>query len=356
MYFDSSPRYPAADAQHTAVTNQPEDEAGNPLESAENRSTRTCSRIGFARIGNAGRLERGKSLAENDSSITRRQLGRLLREAREAMGLTLEDASRLMEWGKSTLQRYEKGVTQKIRLRELDGLIDIYRIDPEHAAALRGLAQQAAEKSWWHEFGDLIPENFSVYMALESAAQCLTTYQPDLVPGLLQTRDYARALVRVAYPDGADGEWDRRIEMKMRRQGLITRKTKPVSLDVILGQTVLHRVIGGPSIMAPQLKHLADTSTRPNVSVRILPFSAGMPTGELIGTFVSLQFPMDNRGQPIEPTIVYAENYTGDMYSERVDTVQRYTQAYERIQGAALDEISSRALLRKIAREYQGER
>ncbi|MGK8486205.1 helix-turn-helix domain-containing protein [Nocardia asiatica] len=85
------------------------------------------------------------SEAENDSSITRRQLGRLLREAREAMGLTLEDASRLMEWGKSTLQRYEKGVTQKIRLRELDGLIDIYRIDPEHAAALRGLAQGGGE-------------------------------------------------------------------------------------------------------------------------------------------------------------------------------------------------------------------
>jgi hypothetical protein len=115
-------------------------------------------------------------------------------------------------------------------------------------------------------------------------------------------------------------------------------------------------MIGGPTVMAAQLKHLADMSTMPNVSIRILPFSSGMPTGELIGTFTILEFPTDNRGEPIEPTIVYAENYTGDMYSEKVGIVQRYRQAYQRIEEAALDEVSSRALLRKFAREYQHER
>ncbi|MEV4240534.1 helix-turn-helix transcriptional regulator [Nocardia sp. NPDC049737] len=292
---------------------------------------------------------------DSDSSITRRQLGRLLREARDAIGLTLEDAARLMEWSKSTLQRYEKGQNQKIRMRELDGMIDIYRIDPERAEGLRGLAKQAAEKSWWHEFGDLIPENFSVFMGLESAAETLTTYQPDLVPGLLQTADYARIMARIASPGDTDEERERRVEMKLRRQNLITRKTRPAKINVILGETVLRRVIGGPSVMAAQLKHLADASTMPNVSIRILPFSSGMPTGELIGTFVILEFPVDSRGEPIEPTIVYAENYTGDMYSEKVGIVQRYRHAYQRIECAALDEVSSRALLRKMAREYQHE-
>ncbi|MBB5918071.1 transcriptional regulator with XRE-family HTH domain [Nocardia transvalensis] len=291
-----------------------------------------------------------------DSSITRRQLGRMLREAREAIGLTLDSASRLLDWSKSTLQRYEKGQNQKIRDRDLDAMIDIYRIDPDHAEALRGLAKQAAEKSWWHEFGDLIPANFSVFMGLESAAERLTTYQPDLVPGLLQTASYARVLARLASPGDTDEECERRIEMKMRRQHLITRRIKPTQLTVILGETVLHRVIGSGSIMTAQLKHLADIGTRPNVSVRILPFASGMPTGELIGTFVILEFPEDSRGEPIEPTIVYAENYTGDMYSEKMGVVRRYSEGYERIQRVALDEVCSRTLLRKVAREYQRER
>lgn len=291
-----------------------------------------------------------------DSSITRRQLGRLLREAREAIGLTLDSASRLLDWGTSTLQRYEKGQNQKIRDRDLDAMIEIYRIDAEQGEALRGLAKQTAEKSWWHEFGDLIPTNFSVFMGLESAADTLTTYQPDLVPGLLQTADYARVLMTTALSPNAVEEIERRVEMKMRRQHLIVRKIKPTRLTVILGETVLRRMIGGGTIMAAQLRHLADIGTRPNVSIRILPFSAGMPTGELIGTFVILGFPEDSRGVPIEPVIVYAENYTGDMYSEKDAVVRRYWAAYERIRQVALDEVSSRALLRTVAREYQRER
>ncbi|WP_433710554.1 helix-turn-helix domain-containing protein [Nocardia sp. CA-084685] len=293
---------------------------------------------------------------DSDSSITRRQLGRLLREARDAIGLTLEDAARLMEWSKSTLQRYEKGQNQKIRMRELDGMIDIYRIDPERAEGLRGLAKQAAEKSWWHEFGDLIPANFSVYMGLESAATRLTSYQPDLVPGLLQTPEYARILMASALPNVPREEIERRVELKMRRQNLVTRNTRPATLTVILGEAVLRRVVGGPSIMAKQLKKLADASTLPNVNLYVLPFSAGYPTGDQIGPFMILEFPMDSRGEPIEPTIAYAENYTGDMYSEKVGIVQRYTQAHQKLRAAALDEVASRALLRKIAREYERER
>ncbi|MFE9328022.1 helix-turn-helix domain-containing protein [Nocardia sp. NPDC052278] len=280
----------------------------------------------------------------------------MLREARDAIGLTLEEAARLMEWSKSTLQRYEKGQNQKIRMRELDGMIDIYRIDPERAEGLRGLAKQAAEKSWWHEFGGTIPANFSVYMGLESAAETLTTYQPDLVPGLLQTADYARILARAASPGDTAEEREQRIAMKLRRQNLITRKTRPATLNVVLGEAVLRRVIGGPSVMAAQLKHLADASTLPNVNIRVLPFSAGYPTGDQIGPFMILEFPTDSQGEPIEPTIVYAENYTSDMYSEKVGIVQRHTHAYQTLQQAALDEIGSRALLRKIAREYQRER
>ncbi|MGX1805234.1 helix-turn-helix domain-containing protein [Nocardia sp. NPDC055321] len=295
-------------------------------------------------------------MADGDSSITRRQLGRYLRDAREAVGMTLEDAAKLMEWGKSSLQRLEKGQNQKIRTRDLDGLIEIYAIDPDRAAGLRGLAQQAAEKSWWHEFGDVIPANFSVYMALESAAEALTSFQPDLVPGLLQTADYARVLARSANPGDTAYDLEGRVQLKIRRQRQITRSAKPASLTVVLGEAVLRRMIGGPEVMSAQLRHLADMGTRPNVTIKVLPLSAGYPTGDQIGPFVILEFAAGIRNEPVEPTIVYAEGYTSDMYSEKPNTVERYVQAYKILQRASLDETISRSLLRDKAREYQRER
>lgn len=291
-------------------------------------------------------------MTEQDSSITRRQLGRYLREAREAVGLTIEEAARLMEWGKSSLQRIETGRNQKVRIRDLDGLIEIYGIDDDRAAGLRGLAQQAAEKSWWHEYGGVIPDNFSVYMGMESAARILVSYQPDLVPGLLQTRDYARVLVRNAFPDETEEEITSRVEPRMLRQKLITRNVQPSHLEIVLGETALCRVIGGRKTMAAQLKHLADASTRPNISIRLLPFTAGMPTGDQIGPFVILDFGADRPGKQAEPTVVYAENYTSDMYSEKLGIVGRYRRAHEALRRAALDEVASRNMLRIKAREY----
>lgn len=295
-------------------------------------------------------------MTERDSSITRRQLGRYLREARESTGMTLEDAATLLEWGKSSLQRLEKGQNQKVRSRDLDGLIEIYGIDDGQACGLRGLAQQAAEKSWWHEFGGVIPADFDVYMGLESSARSLVTYQPDLVPGLLQTEDYSRALSAASNPEDSAEEAERRIGLKARRQRLIQRRIKPVTLQVLLFETVLRRIIGGRRAMARQLRHLADLGTRPNVTIRVVPFSAGMPTGDQIGPFVILDFSDATGRSSAEPPVVYAEGYTADMYSEKTSTVQRYQHAYALLWDSSLDEVSSRNLLRVVAREYDSER
>ncbi|NNH70804.1 hypothetical protein HLB23_13170 [Nocardia uniformis] len=118
---------------------------------------------------------------------------------------------------------------------------------------------------------------------------------------------------------------------------------------------MLRRIIGGHSVMAAQLRHLADASPLPNITLRILPLAAGYPTGDQIDPFVVLQFGPDSRGEPVEPTIVYAEGFTSDMYSEELGTVERYTQAYRDIQRASMDETGSRTLLRETAREYQRE-
>ncbi|WP_328412537.1 helix-turn-helix domain-containing protein [Nocardia sp. NBC_00403] len=286
------------------------------------------------------------------STLPRRQLGRYLRDWRTQAGLTIAEASKLMEWGASTLQRLEKGQADRIRTIDIQELCRIYGIPDELADGLKGLAQQAAVKSWWHAYGDLIPENFDVYVGLEASAQQLTSYQSELVLGLLQTADYAWALNRLGYPNDSDAELDRRVQLRLQRQALITRKASPAIVDVVLHESVLHRVVGGAKVMAAQLRHLADFSTRENVSLRILPFAAGVPLGVCTGPFTVLEFGTDSKGQPIEPPVVYAEGFTGDLYLERCADVRRYDRAHECLQRCALDIQPSRHLLRQVAKEY----
>lgn len=257
-----------------------------------------------------------------------------------------------MEWGASTLQRLEKGQADRIRTIDIQELCHIYGIPDELSDGLKGLAQQAAAKSWWHAYGDLIPENFDVYVGLEASARRLACYQSELVLGLFQIADYARALNRLGYPDDSDAEIERRVQLRLQRQALITRKAIPATVDVVLHESVLRRVVGGAKVMAAQLRHLADISTQPNICLRILPFAAGAPLGVSTGPFTVLAFGTDSKGQPVEPPVVYAEGLTGDLYLERQADVQRYDRAHECLQRSALDIQSSRHLLRQVAKEY----
>ncbi|MEV0048073.1 helix-turn-helix transcriptional regulator [Nocardia rhamnosiphila] len=285
------------------------------------------------------------------STLPRRQLGKHLRNGREAVGLTLADVGQLMEWSISTVHRLEVGKTERIRVTDVEALCRIYEFSEEFTEVLKGLARQAAGQSWWHEYGDLIPEHFDVFVDLESSAQSLTWYEPELVPGIAQTPAYALALIRDGYPDEPAGEHERRVKLRMRRQTLITRTYMPVQIDITLRESVLHGVVGGARVMAGQLRHLADLSTRPNVTVRVLPFSAGCPLGVAIGPFVILEPRHVTRRQPPDPTVVYVESYTGDLYLEKPAVVARYARAHQGMRRVALDDEQSRALLRRVAKE-----
>lgn len=257
-----------------------------------------------------------------------------------------------MEWGASTLQRLEKGQADRIRTIDIQELCRIYGIPDELADGLKGLAQQAAVKSWWHAYGDLIPENFDVYVGLEASAQQLSSYQSELVLGLLQTADYAKALHRLGYPGDSEAELERRVQLRLQRQALISRRASPATVAVVLHESVLRRVVGGAKVMAAQLRHLADLSTNDNVAVRILPFAAGIPLGDSTGPFTVLEFGTDSKGHPVEPPVVYVEGFTGDLYLERPVDVHRYHRAHACLQRAALDIQTSRHLLRQVAKEF----
>lgn len=291
-------------------------------------------------------------MSDHGSTLPRRQLGRYLREGRMQCNMTIAEAAGLMEWSESKLQRLETGNAEKIRVLDIRELCRIYDFDDEFTAALAGLAQQASVKSWWHEYEDLVPDGFNVYVGLEASARALITYQPDLIPGLLQTADYARVLIGDYWPDAEPDALDRRVQLKLRRQSLLTRKRTPATFDLVVHETALRRLVGSPRIMSAQLRRVADLSTMPTIAVRVLPFSAGVPTGHTVGPFVILDFGRDTVGKPVEPTVVYLENFLGDLYLEKQASVDRYLEAYRALQRSALDESASRDLLRKAAKEY----
>lgn len=285
------------------------------------------------------------------STLPRRQLGRYLRELRQGAGLTIAELAHRIERGATTVQRLETGTADRIRLWDIDAICRVCGADDTTMDAFKGLAQEGNAKSWWHQYGDLIPINFDVYMGLEAAATRLVSFQ-ELVPGLLQTPDYARTLIRLAHPSEPDYEITRRVEVKTRRQVLVTKKTDPALFDVVLDESAILRAVGSRHIMTTQLRHLADIGTRPNIEIRILPFAAGVPRGDLTGPFTVLEFPGSANSQHAEPPVVYAEGYTGAMYFDDPDLVERYRDAHANLRKVALGEQDSRKLLREKAREF----
>ncbi|MEV6772976.1 helix-turn-helix transcriptional regulator [Nocardia sp. NPDC051030] len=287
------------------------------------------------------------------STLPRRQLGRYLLEWRTRAGYTQTKAAQLLEMGASSLGRLEKGENSRIKTRDIQAVSDLYGVPEDLTAALVGLAKQANVKNWWHQYGDLIPKDFDVYVGLEAAAFKIITYQPDLVPGLLQIADYDRSLVSQIWPADSPEEWERRVQLKMQRQRIVTRKTQPVTLDVVVGEAALRRVAGSSAIMTTQLRHLADRSTEDNVELRVLPSAAGFPGGISMPPFVVLQYGESAPGEPVEPPVVFLEGIVGNMYIEDADDVASFLRSYDRLRNASLDCSDSRQLLRQIAREYE---
>lgn len=295
---------------------------------------------------------RKRVMSETGSTLPRRQLGRYLREARSALGMSQDRVAKAAEVSTSVLQRLERGIPTRLKVRDLQAICDVLELSGDTAEAMVGLLRQAAETSWWHEYGSVIPANFDVYVGLETAARKLTTYQPALVPGLLQIPEYARALIRAVKPEETAADHERRVELRTRRQATVSRRYQPLSLDVVLHEAALRCNVGGPMVMAAQLRHLAEIGKLPNVSVRVLSFKAGAPVGDPVGQFAILEFDEDTGGERVWPPVVYLETFIGCMYLEKDADVRRYYRVLDSLQRAALDEAVSRNLLRQVAKEF----
>jgi hypothetical protein len=284
------------------------------------------------------------------STVPRRQLGRYLRDLRNRQKITVKAAADALEWSETKIWRIETGQTS-LRSHDVELMCRIYAAPPDLTGALMGLAKETKAKGWWHAYGDVIPENFDVYLGLEEAAFHLAWYEPELVPGLLQTEGYARAVIEAGKPGTDAEEIDRRVQLRIERQVLIRRSLAPLELRVVVNESILRRQVGGREVMAGQLDALADVAGLPNVRLRVMPFSAGLHHGMMTGPFVILRFPANGDGTDSEPPTVYVDGYTGDLYLDKPAEVTQYADAFEAIWNAALNEAASGALIQASAKE-----
>ena len=286
------------------------------------------------------------------STVPRRQLGRYLRDLRNKAPLTVRAAAVKLEWSEAKIWRIETGQTS-MRSLDVRTMCEIYGARAELTAALMGLAKETKGRGWWHSYGDVIPEGFDLYIGLEEAASRLDWYEAELVPGLLQAEDYARTLIRADNPRVADTEIERRVHVRMARQALLTRLTEPPTINVVLNEAILRRPVGGDKVMATQLGKLVEVSQLPNVSIRVVPFGAGLHAGIMSGPFVMLRFPTNGNGQETEPPTVYIDGFTGDLYLDKPHEIERYDVAFTQIWEEASDEAASRTLINRVAKELQ---
>lgn len=284
------------------------------------------------------------------STVPRRQLGRYLRDMRNRAGLTVKDSARGLEWSETKIWRIETGQTS-LRSFDVEVMCRVYGAAPDITEALMGLAKETKARGWWQAYGDAVPEWFDLYVGLEAAASKLFLYGQELVPGLFQTEDYARTLITADHPEESDEESGRRVGLRMARQALVRRPIDPPLLQVALNESVLRRPIGGPQVMIAQLERLAAASKLPNVSLRVVPFSSGFHPGVLSGSFNILRFPLNGNGTESEPPTVYADLYTGALYLDKPNEIERYSEAFSGIWQHALDEPASRELISQAAEE-----
>lgn len=288
--------------------------------------------------------------ATTGSTVPRRQLGRHLRDLRNASRLTVRAAAKALEWSEPKIWRIETG---QVSLRSLDveAMCRTYGANSELTNGLMGLAKETKNRGWWHAYGDVIPETFDLYIGLEEAAERLSWYESELVPGLFQTPDYARALIKRSNPERDDAEVERRVHVRVTRQALLTRVTAPPIVDVALNEAILRRPVGGTKVMAEQLEHLVHLNELENISIRVVPYAAGLHEGLMSGPFVTLRFPANGDSSYGEPPTVYVEGFAGALYLDKPNEIERYDGAFTSIWGSALDEAGSTSLLKQAVRE-----
>ncbi|MEU9577318.1 helix-turn-helix domain-containing protein [Streptomyces chilikensis] len=276
-------------------------------------------------------------------TVRRRRLGQELRRLREQKGMTAEEVAERLLVSQSKISRLENG-RRSISQRDVRDLCGVYEVEDQRIVeSLMQMAKDSRQQGWWHSFGD-IP--YSVYIGLETDAASLRVYDPQVVPGLLQTRQYAESLITGALPETAAADVEKRVQVRLRRQQRINAQENPLRLWTVLDEAALKRVVGNRAVMREQLEHLVEQAQMPHVTVQVIPFELGAHPG-LNGQYAILEFP-----DASDSSVVYIEGVTSDLYLEKPNDVQKYSVMYEHLRAQALNVEQSRQFIEDIAKSY----
>lgn len=276
-------------------------------------------------------------------TVLRMILGRRLQDMRQNVGASLEDAAKALRVTPLTIRRLEKA---EVALKPLyvEKLLQTYGADQQEIDEFVAMAERANKPGWWHAYRDVVPSWFTAYVSLETGAKTLRTYEPHYVTGLLQTREYARCVLRGGFPNDSEEELERRVELRLRRQSLLERTDAP-TLWVVMEEAVLHRAVGGPDVMRHQIDRLLEASELDHVSLDIVPFSAGAHVGAC-APFTYFRFE-----EPELPDIVYSELLTASVYLDDRADVVAHLEAHSRM-ALLTSSQESKAILTRMRKEY----
>jgi hypothetical protein len=268
-------------------------------------------------------------------------LGAHLRRLREGRRFSREDAGWEIRASESKISRMELGRVS-FKERDVADLLTLYGVDDQQERdRLLKLARDANTPGWWHRYADILPNWFQSYLDFEAAARLIRTYEIQFVPGLLQTADYARAVILLGFGDAPAEEIERRVGLRMNRQRLLTRPDPP-QLRAIVDEAALRRPIGGTDAMGAQIEALIDATKLPNVRLQVLPFHVGGHVATA-GAFTIMRFPDQDL-----PDVVYAEQLGGAQYLDKPDEVDRYVQVMDRLDAVAEPPERTADLLREL--------
>lgn len=278
-------------------------------------------------------------------TMRRRLLGIELRSLRERAGATAEGTAERMGWHPSKMTRIEAG-RSGLRAHEVRALLSLYGVTDETAiSALEGLAREGKRRTWWQPYNDVLSRQYMSLLAFEAEAASIRNYELALIPGLLQTPDYARAITRDLWPDATPDEVNALVDVRLQRQTKALSREEPLELWAIVDEAALRRRVGGGRAMSRQLQALIEATERSNITLQILPFNDGGHVG-LLGSFVILQFPIRS-----DLDVVYVEGQGTTVYLEREEDRATYERAFNLLRAAALDVEPSREYIGRVIEE-----
>ncbi|MEV6057329.1 helix-turn-helix transcriptional regulator [Streptomyces sp. NPDC052107] len=279
-------------------------------------------------------------------SVLRMILGRQLEELRIRAGLSYADAGAAIGVSHSTIRRMEAAKVARLRLADAEKLLQVYGVaDRDEIDTFLKSVREANKRGWWHTYRDVMPDWFAAYLSLEQAALQIRAYENQFVHGLLQTEDYARALLGAENPHVSAEATERRVALRMRRQELLARESPP-RVWVVMDETALRWPVGGPEVMRAQIDHLVEVNRLPQVTLQLMPFANGPHPAMRAGAYHLFRF----RAREL-PDIVYLNGLVGALYLDKADDVVVYREALDRLGAQAAPARKTEALLAAIRRE-----